>query len=150
MRLYVNLLCVSVGQFRTKKVAENMRESGERLRQTIDTARGADVMIVLNGVVGLCLLPGGGRHFEQTFQLQGAASALAVLGTLATLALILPNFAVAAARPSYSPLQLEGVGLMSLVLWCVFVFVQTVKHRDYFLDAPDDAPARRYTTLPAY
>jgi Ca2+:H+ antiporter len=47
-----------------------------------------------------------------------------VLGTLATLALILPNFAVAASGPSYSILQLEGVGLMSLVLWCVFVFVQ--------------------------
>jgi Ca2+:H+ antiporter len=27
---------------------------------------------------------------------------------------------------------------MSLVLWCVFVFVQTIKHRDYFLDAPSD------------
>jgi Ca2+:H+ antiporter len=96
------------------------------------------VMIVLNGVVGLCLVLGAGKHFEQTFQLQGAASALAVLGTLATLALILPNFAEAAAGPSYSILQLEGIGLMSLVLWCVFVFVQTIKHRDYFLDAPGD------------
>ena len=99
----------------------------------------AAVMIVLNGVVGLCLVLGAGKHFEQTFQLQGASSALAVLGTLATLALILPNFAEAAPGPSYSVLQLEGVGLMSLVLWGVFVFVQTVKHRDYFLDAPGDA-----------
>ncbi len=99
----------------------------------------AAVMIVLNGVVGLCLVLGAGRHFEQTFQLQGASSALAVLGTLATLALILPNFAEAASGPSYSILQLEGIGLMSLVLWGVFVFVQTVKHRDYFLDAPSDA-----------
>ncbi len=98
----------------------------------------AAVMIVLNGVVGLCVVLGAGRHFEQTFQLQGAVSALAVLGTLATLALILPNFAEAASGPSYSILQLEGVGLMSLVLWCVFVFVQTVKHRVYFLDAPGD------------
>jgi Ca2+:H+ antiporter len=99
----------------------------------------AAVMIVLNGVVGLCLVLGAGRHFEQTFQLQGASSALAVLGTLATLALILPNFAEAASGPSYSILQLEGIGLMSLALWGVFVFVQTVKHRDYFLDAPGDA-----------
>jgi Ca2+:H+ antiporter len=98
----------------------------------------AAVMIVLNGVVGLCLVLGAGRHFEQTFQLQGASSALAVLGTLATLALILPNFAEAASGPSYSILQLEGIGLMSLALWGVFVFVQTVKHRDYFLDAPSD------------
>jgi Ca2+:H+ antiporter len=108
-------------------------EGSERVaRDTVFAA----VMIVLNGVVGLCLVLGAGKHFEQTFQLRGAASALAVLGTLATLALILPNFAEAASGPSYSILQLEGVGLMSLVLWCVFVFVQTVKHRDYFLDAP--------------
>jgi Ca2+:H+ antiporter len=99
----------------------------------------AAVMIVLNGVVGLCLVLGAGRHFEQTFQLQGASSALAVLGTLATLALILPNFTETASNGSYSILQLEGIGLMSLILWAVFVFVQTVKHRDYFLDAPDDS-----------
>jgi Ca2+:H+ antiporter len=99
----------------------------------------AAVMIVLNGVVGLCLVLGAGRHFEQTFQLQGASSLLAVLGTLATLALILPNFTETAAGGSYSILQLEGIGLMSLVLWAVFVFVQTIMHRDYFLDAPDDA-----------
>jgi Ca2+:H+ antiporter len=110
-------------------------EGSERVaRDTVFAA----VMIVLNGVVGLCLVLGGGKHFEQIFQLQGAASALAVLGTLATLALILPNFAEAASGPSYSILQLEGVGVMALVLWCVFVFVQTVKHRDYFLDAPSD------------
>jgi Ca2+:H+ antiporter len=98
----------------------------------------AAVMIVLNGVVGFCLVLGAGRHFEQTLQLQGASSLLAVLGTLATLALILPNFTETASNGSYSVLQLEGIGFMSLVLWAVFVFVQTVKHRDYFLDATDD------------
>jgi Ca2+:H+ antiporter len=104
----------------------------------------AAVMIVLNGVVGLCLVLGGGKHFEQTFQLQGASSALAVLGTLATLALILPNFTETTVGPSYSMLQLEVVGFEALLLWGVFVFVQTIKHRDYFLDienAPDSANA---------
>jgi Ca2+:H+ antiporter len=104
----------------------------------------AAVMIVLNGVVGLCLVLGGGKHFEQTFQLQGASSALAVLGTLATLALILPNFTETTVGPSYSMLQLEVVGFEALLLWGVFVFVQTIKHRNYFLDienAPDSAKA---------
>jgi Ca2+:H+ antiporter len=98
----------------------------------------AAVMIVLNGVIGLCLIAGGGRHFEQTFQLQGASSALAVLGTLAALALILPNYTLTVLGPSYSPVQAIVVGLASLILWCVFVFVQTVKHRNYFLDDVDD------------
>ena len=99
----------------------------------------AAVMIVLNGVVGLCLVLGGQRHFEQSFQLQGASSSLAVLGTLAVLTLIEPNYTLTAVGPYYSPTQLVLVGVMSLALWCVFVFVQTVKHRDYFLDASGHA-----------
>lgn len=101
----------------------------------------ATVMLVLNGVIGLCLVLGGQRHFEQTFHLQGAASALGVLGTLAAIALILPNYTVAEQGPHYSPLQLVFVGILSLILWCVFVFVQTVRHRDYFLDAAHEAAA---------
>jgi Ca2+:H+ antiporter len=102
-------------------------------RDTIFSA----VMIVLNGVIGLCLVLGGQRHFEQTFQLQGASSALAVLGTLAVLALILPNYTLSAVGPYYSSVQLAFVGVMSLALWGIFVFVQTVRHRDYFLDVAD-------------
>ena len=105
-----------------------------------DTVFAAE-MIVLNGVVGLCLVLGGRRHFEQTFQLQGASSALAVLGTLAALALILPNYTLAAVGPSFSATQVLFIGIASLVLWGVFVFVQTVKHRDYFLDAPSEVLA---------
>lgn len=96
----------------------------------------AALMIVLNGIVGLCLVMGGARHFEQTFQLQGASSALAVLGTLAALTLILPNYTLTAFGPSFSSTQVIFVGSVALVLWGVFVFVQTVKHRNYFVDAP--------------
>jgi Ca2+:H+ antiporter len=100
----------------------------------------AAVMIVLNGVIGLCLVLGGRRHFEQSFQLQGASAALAVLGTLATLTLILPNFTLSVAGPYYSSVQLIVVGVVSLALWGIFVFVQTIRHRDYFLDSPVDLP----------
>jgi len=98
------------------------------------------VMIVLNGVVGLCLVLGGRRHFEQTFRLPGASAALAVLGTLSTLTLILPNYTLTTLGPTYSPLQLIAVGALSLALWGVFVFVQTIRHRDYFLDVAPEAP----------
>src|ERR1043166_7694522 len=40
------------------------------------------VMIVCNGIVGVCLLAGGARHHEQGYQLQGASAALAVLAAL--------------------------------------------------------------------
>ena len=103
----------------------------------------ATVMIVVNGVVGLCLVLGGWRHREQTFRIDGAAAALGVLGTLATLALILPNFTRAVHGPFYAPIQLVVVGLASLALYITFVFVQTIRHRDYFLSGgTKDAAAR--------
>jgi Ca2+:H+ antiporter len=99
------------------------------------------VMIVLNGVVGLCLVMGGRRHFEQSFQLRAATSALAVLGTLAVLTLILPNYTTARTGPYYSTAQIVVVATACLVLYGVFVFVQTIRHRDYFLDVPGDDEA---------
>ncbi len=93
------------------------------------------VMIICNGVVGLCLLVGGLRHHEQEFRAEGAGSALACLFALATLTLVLPTFTTSAPGPYYTVAQLAFAGTASLVLWGVFVFVQTVRHRDYFLPA---------------
>ena len=100
----------------------------------------AAVMIVCNGIVGLCLLAGGARHHEQGFQIHGASAALAVLAALTTLTLILPNFTLATPGPRFNTPQLVFAGIVSLVLYCSFVFVQTVRHRDYFLavDAGDE------------
>lgn len=100
----------------------------------------ATLMIVLNGVVGLCLLTGGILHKEQEFHTTGAAAALGVLGTLATLTLILPNFTVAIPGPSYSTMQLGFVAVVSLTLYALFLFVQTVRHRNYFTDLVEAAP----------
>jgi Ca2+:H+ antiporter len=96
------------------------------------------VMIVLNGVVGLCLVLGASQHHEQSFQLRGASAALGVLAPLAVLALVLPDYTVRAAGPYYSPVQLVFVAILSLVLYATFVFVQTIRHRDYFLGAAVD------------
>jgi Ca2+:H+ antiporter len=95
----------------------------------------AAVMIVCNGIVGLCLLWGGARHHEQGFQIHGASAALAVLAALTTLTLILPNVATTAPGPVFSTSQLIFEGIVSLVLYGSFVFIQTVRHRDYFLAA---------------
>lgn len=98
----------------------------------------AAVLIVLNGVVGLCLLVGGARYREQSFRVEGSASALSVLSTLAILTLILPNFTLAKLGPQYSPTQLVFIGILSIILYGVFVFVQSFRHRNYFLAEGDD------------
>jgi Ca2+:H+ antiporter len=100
----------------------------------------ATVMIVLNGIVGLCLVLGGARHFEQSFQTSAATKALSVLGTLSVITLVLPNYTLTTPGPTYANSQLLFVSLVSTVLYGVFLFVQTVRHRDYFLvEGPEAA-----------
>jgi Ca2+:H+ antiporter len=101
----------------------------------------AAVMIVCNGIVGACLLWGGARHHEQAFQLQGASAALAVLSALTVLTLVVPNVATTVPGPRFSTAQLVFAATVSLVLYGAFVFVQTMRHRDYFLPVGDDEAA---------
>lgn len=93
----------------------------------------ATMMIVLNGIVGLCLLIGGRKHHEQSFTQFGVSAALAMLSTLAVLVLVLPNYTTTAFGPFYSRSQLVFVAIISLVIYASFVFAQTIRHRDYFL-----------------
>jgi Ca2+:H+ antiporter len=103
--------------------------TAELARDTVFAA----VMIVCNGIVGLCLLFGGMRHHTQGFHLQGANVALSVLIALTTLSLVLPNVTSTTAGRTFSPAQLVFAGLVSLALYGSFVFVQTIRHRDFFL-----------------
>lgn len=93
----------------------------------------AAVMIICTGVVGLCLLAGGLAHREQTFRVEGAGAGLAALMVLAALTLVLPALTTTTPGGTYSRSQLVFVAMSSAVLWAVFVFVQTVRHRDYFI-----------------
>lgn len=111
-------------------------------RDTIFSA----VMIAVNGVVGLCLVLGGQRHGELGFRLQGATSALAVLGTLAVLTLVMPAFTLTTPGASFSTAQLIFAALASLVLYTVFIRVQTIKHRNDFLDATGHQTAHEVPT----
>ena len=107
----------------------------------------ATVMIICNGVVGLCLLVGGIRHREQAFHVEGANTGLATLIALSALTLVLPAFTTSTPGPEYTRAQLTFAAIASLALWSMFVFVQTVRHRDYFLpvNSADEAGAHAAT-----
>jgi len=108
-------------------------ESATLVRDTVYSA----VMIIMGGVIGLCLVVGAARHHVQRFGLYGVSAATTTLIAMSVLVLVLPNFTVGTPGPYFSTSQLILVGVASLVLWLMFVFVQTVRHRDYFL--PEDA-----------
>ncbi len=98
----------------------------------------AAIMIILNFIIGICLLAGAVRHHEQRFTLKGMTAALGVLAAMAVLSLILPNYTLSTSGPTYAPSQLLFVAVVSLILYGTFVLVQTVRHRDYFLPSTDD------------
>lgn len=100
----------------------------------------AVVMIVLNGMVGLSLVLGGLRYHEQTYNLQGAHAFLAVIVPLAVLGLVLPAFTTSSPGPTFSPPQALFLIVMSVGLYAVFLAIQNVRHRDYFV-APDSGGA---------
>ena len=127
--LAVSVTVIEVALIVSMMLAGGSDKSG-LARDTIFSA----IMIVCNGAVGLCVIAGGLKHHVQSFRLEGATSALAALIVMATLSLVLPVFTTSVPGPDfYSTSQLAFAAVASLALWAVFVFVQTVRHRDYFL-----------------
>ena len=114
-------------------------------RDTIFSA----VMIACNGVIGLCLLVGALRHQEQEIRVVGNNAALAALVALTTLSLVLPKFTTSSAGATYTSAQLCFAALASLLLWGTFVFVQTVRHRDYFLPIENRSDEEAHAVIPS-
>ena len=96
----------------------------------------AVLMIVLNGIVGLGLMVGGFRHGEQRYNLQGASAYLAVIIPLSVIAFLLPNFTRSTAGGTLSSAQEIAFSIFTLLLYAIFLFVQTGRHQAFFVDPP--------------
>jgi Ca2+:H+ antiporter len=129
------VLALAVTVIETSMILSIMfTDSGKNASLPRDTIYSA-VMIICNGVVGLSLLIGGLHHKEQLFRIEGTGSGFAALATLSILVLVMPLFTMSSAEGTYTNSQLIFVALCSLALWLVFIFIQTIRHRDYFLPA---------------
>jgi Ca2+:H+ antiporter len=142
------VLAVAVTVIEVALIVALMIAGGESANTLARDTVFAAIMIVCNGVVGLCLVVGGLRHGVLAFRVEGTSPILASLAALAGLALVLPSFTTTTAGPTYSGSQLAFAGITSLALYGFFVFVQSFRHRDYFLpvgtsdaDAHADPPA---------
>ena len=133
------VLAVAVTVIEAALVLSMMLAGGEGAAVLTRDTIFAAIMIICNGVVGLCVLVGGLAHREQTFRAEGSAAALAALMTMSALSLVLPEFTTTTGIGTYSHGQLAFAAVTSAVLWAIFVFIQTVRHRDYFLPEADAA-----------
>ena len=131
--LAVSVTVIEVGLIVTLMAAGGP-ETDTLARDTVFAA----VMISCNGIIGLSLLTATLRRRTATFNAEGSATALASVITLATLCLVLPTFTTSAPGPEFTATQLVFAGVASLALYSVFVFVQNVRHRDFFIPVDDD------------
>ena len=150
------LLAVAVTVIELGLIVTLMSAGGENAATLARDTVFAAVMIILNGLLGICILIGALRYREQTFQQTGVSASLATICALTILTLVLPNFTISEPGPVYAPSQLAFVAVVSFLLYVTFVAVQSVRHRDYFLppkslaadqDVHADPPSNRQTLI---
>lgn len=112
------------------------KETDTLARDTVFAA----VMLILNGILGACLLVGGIKFKEQFFARTSGNMALISLVAIVVMTLILPNYTTTELSATFSKAQLIFFSVASLVIYSTFLMVQTVRHRNYFLPENDDEP----------
>jgi Ca2+:H+ antiporter len=133
------VLALAVTLIEVALIVSLMTAGGEEAAGLARDTVFAAVMIILNGIIGLCLLVGGLMHREQTFSLDGVSAALVALGAIVILTLVFPNYTVTIPGPYYSPSQLMLIAVVTVVIYGTFVFTQTIGHRQFFLQDADEA-----------
>ncbi len=132
------ILAVAVTVIEVALIVTLMISGGDKAASLARDTVFAAIMITTGGVVGLSLVVGSYHHGVQRFRTEGSTGALAALVALTVGSLVLPTFTSSTPGPTFSGLQLAYAGVTSLILYGVFVFVQTVRHRDYFLPLDSD------------
>jgi Ca2+:H+ antiporter len=149
------VLALAVTLIEVALIVSLMTAGGEEAAGLARDTVFAAVMIILNGIIGLCLLVGGLKHREQSFSLDGVGAALVALGAIVVMTLVFPNYTVTTPGPYYSPSQLVLIAVVTLVIYGAFVFTQTIGHRQFFLDGDETAaqhsarPSNQATALSA-
>ena len=132
------ILALAVTIIEGALIVSMMLSDGEAAQTLARDTVFAAIMIVLNGIIGVCLLVGGHHHTEQRYTQYGVSAGLAMLATLAGLTLVLPNFTTSEPGPIYSSKQLIFVGAISLIIYATYVIAQTIRHKSYFLPKTSD------------
>ncbi len=95
-------------------------------------------MILLTGIIGLSILVGALKFHEQEITKHSATSALVALISILILTLVLPNFTISVNGPEYNRVQLIFIAAICVIIYLAFIFVQSIRHRDYFLPDTED------------
>lgn len=101
------------------------------------------LMIIINGLIGLAMLLGGIKYGEQRYNLKSSNSYFSMLLAIVGVSLFLPNFIPAPAKQFYDIFLI----VISLMLYCAFLRIQMVEHRNFF-DFETEQPTVRTSSRP--
>lgn len=141
------ILAVAITVIEVAIIISLMVAGGENAMTLARDTVFAAIMILLNGILGACLLLGGVKYKEQFFAKTSANTALVSLVAILVLTLVLPNYTTSHVSPTYNNSQLIFISVACLVIYGTFLIIQTIRHRNYFLptDETEDTVATKPT-----
>ncbi|RIX81983.1 calcium:proton antiporter [Acidovorax cavernicola] len=106
----------------------------------------AVMMIILNLVIGICLIAGSARHGDQEYNAQGTTAYLSMIVLLTGTALVLPNHTSGAGE--FTPVQAIGMSVLTAVLYGAFLWMQMRSHQRFFIQ-PETGRLSVRATMPS-
>ena len=94
------------------------------------------MMIIMNLVMGLCLLLGGMKYGEQEYNAQGAMAYHSMIIMLGGISMMLPNFISGAGDGSFSTTQAIILSGLVALLYAAFLYFQMTKYRHHYIQPP--------------
>lgn len=136
------ILAISITVIEVSIIISLMMSEGQAAAALARDTVYAATMLILNGIIGLCLLIGGLRHYEQKFSASSVTIALVSLVSIIVFTLVFPTFTESVRGAYYSTPQLLFASVACLVIYGSFLFAQTSRYRQYFLTVgPDENEA---------
>lgn len=91
------------------------------------------MMIIMNLVIGLCILFGGLKYGEQEYNAQGTMSYLGMIIMLGGLGLMLPNYIQGAGGGMFSNTQAVVLSSLVILLYACFLYLQMKGYRHLYV-----------------
>lgn len=91
------------------------------------------MMIIMNLVLGLCILLGGLRHGEQEYNAQGTITYLSMIIMLGGISMMIPNFIEGKGNGEFTSIQAASISGLIILLYGFFLAYQMKGYRHLYI-----------------
>ncbi|WP_197734297.1 calcium:proton antiporter [Sphingobacterium daejeonense] len=91
------------------------------------------MMIIMNLVLGLCILLGGIKHGEQEYNAQGTLTYLSMIIMLGGISMMLPNYITGQGNGEFTAIQASIISGLVIVLYALFLYFQVIGYKHLYV-----------------